>query len=126
VKWFTFAAPIRCYLIPVPSTEGSGVFMQIARLWACVLGLALLTVLPIAKASDETIRLAPGGGSELMLPASYDTVLIGNPDVVDVQRQTNRSALLKGLNPGASNIIFLDEQNVAIANIRVIVSDART
>jgi Flp pilus assembly secretin CpaC len=100
--------------------------MRIARHWACVLGLALLTMLAVARASDKAITLAVGGGSELMLPRPYDTVLIGNPNVVDVQRETDRSVFLKGLNPGASNVIFLDERDIAIINIKVVVGDART
>jgi len=100
--------------------------MRIARLGACLLGLALLTVLPVARASDEAITLSVGGGSELMLPRPYDTVLIGNPKVVDVQRQDGRTVLLKGLNPGNSNIVFLDEQSIAIMNIKVVVTDTRT
>jgi Flp pilus assembly secretin CpaC len=100
--------------------------MRIARLWACVLGLALLTMLSLARASVETVTLATGGGSQFTLARPFDTVLIGNPDVVDVQPRTDRAVVLKGLNPGASNIIFLDKESIAIINIRVVVSDART
>jgi Flp pilus assembly secretin CpaC len=109
--------------------------MRIARLCACALGLALLlAVLPIARASDEAnapritppITLGVGGGSELTLPKPFDTILVGNPDVVEVQPQNDRTVLLRGLNPGASNVVFLDAQSIAIANVRVIVSDART
>ena len=100
--------------------------MRIARLWACVVGLALLTMLPLARASDDIVTLAPGGGSELTLPKPFDTVLVGNPKVVEVQLQNDRTVLLKALSIGSSNVVFLDEQSVAIANVRVIVSDART
>lgn len=105
--------------------------MRIARLCAYVLGLALLlAMLPIAKASDEAIThpitLGLGGGSMLTLARPFDTILIGNPDVVDVQPKDSRTVLLKALNVGASNIVFLDEQSVAITNVRVIVTDART
>jgi Flp pilus assembly secretin CpaC len=100
--------------------------MRIAGFWACVLALALLAMHPIAKASDEIVRLAPGGGSELTLPRPFDALLIGNPNIVDVQPRTDRSVFLKGLNPGASNVIFLDEQSIAIINIQVVVGDART
>jgi Flp pilus assembly secretin CpaC len=100
--------------------------MRIARLWACALGLALLTMLAVARASDEAITLTVGGGSELRLPRPYDSVLVGNPNVVDVLRETDRSVVLKGLNPGASNVIFLDERSIAIINIKVVVGDART
>ncbi len=100
--------------------------MRIARFWTCLLGLVLLTTLPLAKASNDAITLGVGSGSELTLARPIDTILVGNPNVVEVQRQNDRTVLLKGLNPGASNIVFLDDQSIAIANIRVIVSDART
>jgi Flp pilus assembly secretin CpaC len=109
--------------------------MRIARLCACALGLALLlAMLPIARASDEAIThpstdpitLGLGGGSVLTLERSFDTILVGNPDVVEVQPRDNRTVVLKALGIGASNVIFLDEQSIAIANVRVIVSDAHT
>jgi Flp pilus assembly secretin CpaC len=105
--------------------------MRIARLCACALGLALLlAVLPIARASDEAIThpiaLGLGGGSMLTLPRPFETILVGNPAVVEVQPQDNRTVVLKALNIGASNVVFLDEQSIAITNVRVIVSDAHT
>ena len=100
--------------------------MRIARLCAWVLGLTLLMTLPLASASNDVVTLVPGGGSELTLARPYESVLIGNPAVVDVEPQGDRSVLLKGLNPGASNVVFLDERSIAIINIKVIVSDART
>ena len=101
--------------------------MRITRLWACAMGLAvLLALVPIARASDKAISLGVGSGSTLTLERPYGTILIGNPNVVDVEPQTDRSVLLKGLNVGASNVVFLDAQSLAIANIRVVVTDART
>jgi Flp pilus assembly secretin CpaC len=82
--------------------------------------------LPLARASDDVVTLVPGGGSQLTLARPFETVLIGNPGVVDVQAEGDRSVLLKGLNPGASNVVFLDEQSVAIINVKVIVRDARS
>jgi Flp pilus assembly secretin CpaC len=106
--------------------EDSGVLMRIARLWACVLGLTLLTMLPIARASNDVVNLAPGGGSQLTLERPFYTVMIGNPDVVEVELRNDRMVVLKALSVGASNVVFLDEQSVVIANIKVVVSDART
>jgi Flp pilus assembly secretin CpaC len=100
--------------------------MRIARLWACVLGLALFLTLSLARASSDSITLGVGSGSTLTLERPFDTILIGNPNVVDVERENDRSVILKGINIGASNIVFLDEKSVVIANVRVIVGDART
>ena len=101
--------------------------MRITRLRPCVLGVALLlAMLPIARASDEAIALGVGGGSELTIARPFDTILVGNPDVVEVHPQNDRTVLLKALSIGASNIVFLDDRSIVIDNIRVVVSDART
>ena len=101
--------------------------MRIMRLRACVLGLALLlAMLPIARATDGAISFGVGGGSELTLPRPFDTILVGNPDVVEVWPQNDRTVLLKALSIGASNIVFLDDKSIVIDNIKVVVSDAHT
>jgi Flp pilus assembly secretin CpaC len=105
--------------------------MRTTQLCAYALGLALLlAALPVAGATNEAITrpitLGIGGGSTLTLPRAFDTIMVGNPDIVEVQPQDNRTVLLKALNIGESNIVFLDEQSVVIDNIKVVVSDART
>jgi Flp pilus assembly secretin CpaC len=101
--------------------------MRIERLRQCVLGaVLLLAMLPIARASNEAITLGVGGGSELTIARPFDTILVGNPDVVEVHPRNDRTVLLKALSIGASNIVFLDARSIVIDNIRVIVSDART
>jgi len=71
------------------------------------------------------VIVGAGGGSMLKLERRFETILVGNADVVEVQPQSDRPVLLKGLNSGASNVVFLDGRSIAIANVRVIVSDAR-
>ena len=75
--------------------------------------------------ADEAITLTLGSGSILRVSEPFKTVMIGNPDVVDVQTQDDRSVILKALKLGASNIIFLNRQSIAIGNVRVVVSDAQ-
>ena len=96
------------------------------RLRACMLGLTLcLVVLSTSRAFDETMTIALGTGSLLTLDRPFKIVLVGDPKVVDVTPQTDRTVLLKALNRGTSNVVFVDEESVAIANIRVVVRDAR-
>jgi Flp pilus assembly secretin CpaC len=76
-------------------------------------------------AATETLTLALGAGSMLKLHKPFDTVLIDNPDVVDVRALNDRSVLLEPLNPGVANVVFLDRRSIAVANIRVVVSDTR-
>jgi len=79
---------------------------------------------PATWAADQTITLRLGTGSPLALERSFKTVLIGDPDVVDVHTRNDRSVMLEPLNPGATNLVFVDEGSIAIANIRIVVSGA--
>ena len=100
---------------------------MIAWLRVCMLGLALLLASSPATRSatlDEALTLMLGGGSTLTLERPFDTILIDNPDVVDVKALSDRSVLLEPLNLGTSNVLFVDERNIAIANVRVVVRDA--
>ena len=98
---------------------------RLAGLRACALSLVLLLPLGASRASDNTIMLALGSGSIFRLERPFETVLIGDPSVVDVRAQDDRSVLLQPLARGSSDIVFVDAQSVVIANIRVIVRDAQ-
>jgi Flp pilus assembly secretin CpaC len=85
-------------------------------------GLALLlTTISLAGAADQTITLRLGAGSALTLERPFKTVLIGDPDIVDVHTRNDRSVLLEPLNPGATNLVFVDESSIAISNVRILV-----
>jgi predicted phosphatase len=47
-----------------------------------------------------------------------------DPDVVDVQTQRERSVMLKPLNLGATNLVFIDDRDIAIANVTIVVCNA--
>ncbi len=104
-----------------------GLEKLLAGLRAGVLGLALLLVpLGASRAGDETIALTLGTGSVLRLDQSFATVLIGDPHVVEVHVQDDRSVILQPRTLGSTVIVFVDAQSIVIANIRVIVRDAQT
>ena len=50
--------------------------------------------------------------------------MIGDPDIVDVHARSDRSVILDPLNPGATNLVFVDERNIAITNVRILVCGA--
>jgi Flp pilus assembly secretin CpaC len=96
-----------------------------ALLRACVLGLGLLsTAIPVTQAAAQTITLTLGVGSELLLERPFDTVFIGDPEVVDVRNLDGSSVILKPLHLGTSSLIFVDKKSIAIANIMVLVCAA--
>jgi Flp pilus assembly secretin CpaC len=84
----------------------------------------LLTSISTDWAADQTVILRLGAGSTLQLERPFKTVLIGDPNVVDVVTQSDRSVTLQPLNLGATNIIFLDETSVAITNVGILVYKA--
>jgi Flp pilus assembly secretin CpaC len=77
------------------------------------------------EAARPTVTLELGAGSTVMLERPFKTVLIGNPDVIEVQTQSERSVLLKPLNPGTTNLVFIDEQGIVITNLAIVVHSAR-
>jgi Flp pilus assembly secretin CpaC len=90
---------------------------------------ALALALPLAASSatwaaEQTITLRLGAGSALALERPFKTVLIGDPNVVNVEARSDRSVVLEPLNPGATNLVFIDDASIAIANIRILVHSA--
>ncbi len=92
---------------------------------ACALAVALLlSSISATWAADQTITLRLGAGSTLGLERAFKTVMIGDPRVVDVRTYSDRSVILEPLSVGATNLVFVDDQSIAIANVRIIVCNA--
>lgn len=77
------------------------------------------------KTSSSSVTLELGVGSTVMLERPYKTVLLDNPDVIEVQAQNGRSVILKALSPGSTNLVFIDEQGIVITNLAILVRNAR-
>jgi Flp pilus assembly secretin CpaC len=92
--------------------------LHIFALWAALLSAPVSTNCADA---EQTIDLRVGLGSSLVLDRAFETVMIGDSDVVDVHARDNRSVMLEPLAPGATNLIFLDDQNIVVANIAILV-----
>jgi Flp pilus assembly secretin CpaC len=84
----------------------------------------LLTTITASWATDQTITLTLGTGSAFSLERPFNSVLIGDPNVVDVVIHDDRSVVFKPLNAGATNVIFLDEKSIVIINIGIHVCKA--
>ena len=89
--------------------------LHIFALWAALLSAPVSTTC----AAAQTIDLRVGSGSSLVLDRVFETVMIGDSNVVDVHTRDNRSVILEPLAPGATNLIFLDDQNIVIANVAI-------
>jgi Flp pilus assembly secretin CpaC len=76
------------------------------------------------EATHPTVTLQVGGGSRFTVERPFETVLIGNLAVIDVQTQDESSVLLKPLRPGTTNLVFIDKQGIVITNLMVLVREA--
>jgi Flp pilus assembly secretin CpaC len=81
----------------------------------------LLGTISATWAEEQPIALRVGFKSSLVLDKAFETVLIGDSSVVDVHTPDNRLVVLEPLAPGATNLVFLDDQNIVIANIAILV-----
>lgn len=78
-----------------------------------------------AFAEDQEIKaLTIGVASppyKLDTEKPFRTIKIGDPKIVDVQALSDRTVVFQALAAGSTNIIFLDDGNVAIKDIGVVV-----
>ena len=92
------------------------------RLRAYFLALVLLlTTISAACAADQTITLRIGAKTALALERPFETVLIGDPNIVDVYTLGDRRVTLEPLGLGTTNLIFVDERSIAITNVRILI-----
>lgn len=96
-----------------------------ARLVRTLLGAVLLCVaISGASAADSSLSLALGKATRLLVERAFETVIIGDPLIVDVRIDDDRSLVIDPLNPGVTNIILVDAGGVVTGNIRVLVCAA--
>jgi Flp pilus assembly secretin CpaC len=79
-----------------------------------------------SHAEDQEIAVYRGTPFPLLLERPFKTFLVGHPNIIDVHARGDRSVIVEGLAPGNSNIVFIDESDIAIANIRILVCDGST
>lgn len=72
-------------------------------------------------AASQAITIGLGSSSGLLLERPFKTMLIGDPNIVDVLERSDRSVIFQPLKLGETNVIFLDERGIVIANVRILV-----
>ena len=77
-------------------------------------------------AASQAITIGLGASSGLLLERPFKTMLIGDPNIVDILKRSDRSVILHSLNLGETNVIFLDETSIVIANVRILVCKTAT
>ena len=77
-----------------------------------------------AMAQDRTIALGIGTESRLLLDKPFETVIVGDPLVVDVRTDDNQSVVIEPLRTGMTNLVFVDARGMVTAKIKVSVCGA--
>ena len=83
--------------------------------------LLLLATMPAAWAQSRAECLSVGAASRLSLDSSFDTVIVGDPLIVDVRIDDDQTAVVEPLKPGVTSLVFVDTRGMVIANIRILV-----
>jgi Flp pilus assembly secretin CpaC len=82
-----------------------------------------------AETAIEAVRLNATlelrAGSTVVLERPFQSVLIGNPEIIDVQTLDERSVLLKPLGLGTANLVFIDDRGIVITNLTIVIRNAR-
>jgi len=68
-----------------------------------------------------TITLRLGAPMALALERPFETVMMGDPNIVDIHTINDRWVTLEPLNLGATSLVFIDGKSIAIANVRIVV-----
>jgi Flp pilus assembly secretin CpaC len=89
-----------------------------------VAGMLLVTAVPGARAEDDTVALGVGSAFRLFLQKTFETVIVGDPLVVDVRTDDDRSIVIEPLKAGVTNLVFVDAHGMVTANVRVSVCGA--
>jgi Flp pilus assembly secretin CpaC len=77
-----------------------------------------------AVAQERAVALGIGISSRLFLENAFETVIVGDPLIVDISTDDNQSVLIKPLRAGVTNLVFVDAHGMVTANITVSVCEA--
>ena len=77
-----------------------------------------------ALAQDRSVALGVGMKSRLFLEKPFETVMVGDPLIVDIRIDDNQSVVIEPLKAGVTNLVFVDARGLVTANIKVSVCAA--
>jgi Flp pilus assembly secretin CpaC len=79
----------------------------------------LFITIPGALAQERAVALSVGIESRLFLDKAFETVILGDPLIIDVRTDDNQSVVIKPLKAGVTNLVFVDARGMVTANITV-------
>jgi Flp pilus assembly secretin CpaC len=89
-----------------------------------VAAMLMFVAVTAARAGDDGIELGVGDAFRLFLEKAFATVIVGDPLVVDVRTDDDRSVVVEPLSAGETNLVFVDARGVVVANVRISVCGA--
>ncbi|MAS03543.1 MAG: secretin [Ahrensia sp.] len=100
---------------------------------ACVMGALALTAMPVSGAQAQDVLTISTGRTSLITVEkgkpktirthnSFYEIVVGDPEIANVQPLTNRSFYVLGINAGTTGIALFDEQKNLIGSVDVEVS----
>jgi Flp pilus assembly secretin CpaC len=81
--------------------------------------LLLFSATAGARAEDDAVALGIGSAFRLSLQKAFETVIVGDPLVVDVRTDDNQSIVIEPLKAGVTNLVFVDAHGMVTANIKI-------
>jgi len=86
---------------------------------ALVLAAMLFSAPTGTLAQDCAVEFGIGSQFRLFLDKTFETVIVGDPLVVNVHADDNQSILVEPLKAGVTNLVFIDARGMVSANIQV-------
>ncbi|HWZ37277.1 MAG TPA: pilus assembly protein N-terminal domain-containing protein [Bradyrhizobium sp.] len=77
-----------------------------------------------ARAEDDAVALGIGTAFRISLQKAFETVIVGDPLIVDVRTDDNQSVVIEPLKAGVTNLVFVDAHGMVTANVKVSVCGA--
>jgi len=102
-------------------------FFSGALTLACAAALIAASAnMTVADEKDKAVRVTLDFAKIVKLKEPASTVIVGNSGIVEAAIEDDKTMVLTGQAPGATNIIVMDSEGNEIENVRVVVaSDTR-
>jgi Flp pilus assembly secretin CpaC len=89
-----------------------------------VAAILLFGAIAGARAEDDGVALGTGDAFRLFIEKAFATVIVGDPTILDVRTDDDRSVTIEPLKAGVTNLVFVDAHGMVTANIKISVCGA--
>lgn len=111
---------------PVLSSFGKSVCVAVGLAAISLSGIVAASAASETNESTSALKVIIDRAKVIRIAKPADTIIIGNPSIVDATIQDSRTVVLTGRNFGVTNLIVLDSDGDAIVDETVIVKGHET